>query len=173
MATCTRRALLAAATGLVVAPVRAEQPLQLRGRGRLYWLGLAVYDAVLYTGEAFDPAHFAAAPLRLELTYHRKLSRQGIVDRSMQEMARGGPLPPGRQEAWRAFLAQAIPDVTPGQRLASTWLPAQRSTQLLRRQDPEHAHELVDAEFGPRFLGIWLAPHSSAPELRRQLLGLG
>jgi hypothetical protein len=31
---------------------------------------------------------------------------------------------------------------------------------------------LRDEAFGPRFFGIWLATHTSQPELREQLLGL-
>jgi hypothetical protein len=170
---CNRRlALVATGTWMLAGGALADSPegLRLRGRSQLRYLGLAIYDAALWTGDPFQPEAFAASPLQLELTYHRRIRAQAIVQRSLDEMARGGPLPADRLPAWRAFLQRAIPEVQPGLRLAARWLPEQRITRLA--QAGEGGHELVDPEFGPRFLGIWLAPHSSEPDLRRRLLGL-
>jgi hypothetical protein len=48
--------------------------------------------------------------------------------------------------------------------------PASGTVSLQLNDAP--ARELADREFGTRFFGIWLAPHTSEPGLRARLLGL-
>jgi len=45
----------------------------------------------------------------------------------------------------------------------------ERSTFLL---SGEPLGQIVDPEFGENFLGIWLSPDTSRPELRLSLLGI-
>jgi hypothetical protein len=166
-----RRACLKLALASAAGTAVAQPTLRLRGSGRLRVLGFAVYDATLWAADPFDPDAFAASELRLELSYLRDLRSQAIVERSLDEMALGGPLPAARLPAWRSYLQRAIPDVLAGQRLAAHWQPGTGNTRLWQPPDGT-AQDWPDAEFGPRFLGIWLAAHSSQPALRRRLLGL-
>ena len=66
-------------------------------------------------------------------------------------------------------MRQAFPDVQEGERLTGLLLEEGRRSRFLHQG--RVSAELAEAEFGRRFFGIWLAPHTSAPGLRRQLLG--
>lgn len=183
MQALSRRLALVALTGAACLPpargrdrVDGEpgRGLRLRGTTRYRVLGLSIYDATLWAADPFDPDEFAAVPIRLELTYHRDFRSQAVVDRSLAEMARGGPLPADRLAGWRDFLSAAVPDIRAGERLAASWFPDRRTTRLDRPGFGAvvAGQELVDRDFGPRFLGIWLASTTSEPEMRRRLLGL-
>jgi len=150
--------------------VRGEWPqARLRGQGRLRFLGLRVYDARLWVPPDHDPSRpVLAQPLALELVYARRLVGGLIAERSLEEMRRGGPLPDAQAEAWLAFMREAFPDVRDGDRLTGLWWPPALTRFALNGQ-PGARRE--DAAFGLRFFGIWLAPHTSEPALRRALLG--
>lgn len=152
--------------------VRAHLGAQarLRGSARLRWLGLAIYDARLWVGPVFEPQRFEAAPLALELVYARALKGPMIAERSMEEMRRAGPLAEDELRRWLAFMMDVFPDVGEGDRITGAWDPIEaRSAFHFNGGTPR---TLRDPAFGPRFFGIWLAPHSSQPALRQQLLGL-
>lgn len=144
---------------------------RLWGQSRLRFLGLHVYDARLWVGDGFDALRYDAGPLALELQYARALSGRQIARRSIDEMRRGGPLAEHEEKAWLAFMEQAFPDVREGDRITGLWQPRDRSTRFVHNGTVQHT--LSDARFGPRFFGIWLAPHSSEPQMRAQLLRLG
>lgn len=154
-------------------PVEARQLLgpsvRLQGAGRLRMLGLSIYDARLWVGEGFDATRFERSMLALELVYARSLSGPRIADRSIDEMARGGPIEAADRARWLAFMTQAFPDVDSGDRITGTWQPQASRTAF--HVNSGAAVALVDAAFGSRFFGIWLAPHSSQPAMRQQLLG--
>jgi hypothetical protein len=156
-------------------PVEVRQHLgattRLHGAARLRMWGLAIYDARLWVGEAFQASRFEAAPLALELIYARSLKGPLIAERSVEEMRRGGPLADAEEQRWLGFMKRAFPDVGQGDRLTGTWDPVTGQSQFHVNGGAPQA--LRDAGFGARFFGIWLAPHSSQPEMRKQLLGLG
>jgi hypothetical protein len=144
---------------------------RLVGQGTLRFLGFAVYDAALFAGEGFEPAAPMARPFVLELLYRRALSGEAIAERSLEEMRRQ----PGLDEAtaeqrWLPFMRRAFPDVREGDRLAGAWQPETATSRFALNGGP--AVELRDAAFARHFFGIWLAPETSRPELRGQLLGL-
>lgn len=146
-----------------------EPRLSLRGRGTLRFMGLAVYEAELAVAAGFDPARPEASAFELKLAYLRKLSGAAIVDRSIQEMRRGGEIAPADEARWREFMARAFPDVNRGDVIVGRWQPRAASSSFAHNAGAPV--ELLDPVFGPRFFGIWLAPHSSQPELRERLLG--
>ena len=154
-------------------PVEARQLLgpsvRLQGAGRLRMLGLSIYDARLWVGEGFDATRFERSMLALELVYARSLSGPRIADRSIDEMARGGPIEAADRARWLAFMTQAFPDVDSGDRITGTWQPQAARTAFHVNGGTPVA--LIDPAFGSRFFGIWLAPHSSQPAMRQQLLG--
>jgi hypothetical protein len=163
-------AVLVAAAPARAAPGHAWLPESRRvGEASLRMLGLHIYDASLYALPSFEAQRFAAHPLVLELEYRRSFSGEAIAERSLKEMRRGGPIDDGSAERWLRFMRGAFPDVRPGDRLAGLWLPERQTSRFAANAGA--THELIDVDFGPRFFGIWLAAHTSLPDLRGQLLG--
>ncbi|NDY91967.1 chalcone isomerase family protein [Ideonella livida] len=139
-------------------------------QARFRWLGLAIYDIELWAPQPVAAEAALRQPLALALRYQRALSGVRIAERSLDEMARGGPMPPELTARWRQALVRALPDVAEGDRLTGLHLPGQ-GARFWHNGRP--TADWPDAEGAARFFGIWLAPHTSAPELRRQLLGAG
>jgi hypothetical protein len=168
----SRRQGCVALAALVLMPARANVPhpgTQLRGRGTLRFLGLAIYEARLWTLPTFEAASYASQPFTLELVYARGLDGAAIVERSLLEMRRQEGFDPAREPAWRALMQQAFPDTAAGDRLAGAndgdggvrFLHNGRVTAQAR-----------DADFARLFFGIWLSPRTSEPGLRRALLAM-
>lgn len=138
------------------------------GSGTLKWLGFSVYEARLWAGTGFQAGDFDAAPFALEIEYARSIAGHSIVERSLTEMKRAGAISEPQRARWLALMTQAFPDVNAGDRITGVFQPAIGTrfyfNGVLRS-------ETRDADFAERFFGIWLAPHTSEPELRRQLLG--
>lgn len=168
---------LAAGTGARAQAVPPPEVLQalaaprLQGRGRLRMMGFSIYDAQLWVDrEPVGAADWAAVPLVLELIYARRLVGRQIAERSMTEMARQGPIEPEQAAQWLAQLQALIPDVDARDRLSAVWAPSQ-ALRLIG--NGRTLGELQDPALGRRFLGIWLSPQTSQPDLRRNLLGRG
>jgi hypothetical protein len=142
---------------------------RLQGQASFRFLGIPIYEVALWAPQPIGPANSAQQPLALVLVYRRSLSGERIAERSLSEMARAGPIAEAKATRWLAAMRRLFPDVDTGQRLTGVQLPGQGARFFYQGQA---RGELLEAEFAQRFFGIWLAEHSSAPELRRQLLGL-
>lgn len=143
---------------------------RLQGRGELRFLGLPVYDIRLWVPPSFDAAAPERPPLALEIRYRRGLDGRRIAERSLDEMRRGGPIDDATAGRWLDAMRRAFPDVRDGDRItglhaaggaARFWVNGRAGAQI------------DDAAFAQRFFGIWLAPHTSEPDLRAALLGGG
>ena len=177
-ARCTRRgalALLAAAPWAAGAEVSAPAELatelpaaRLLGSARLTWFTLPVYDARLWVDGPLRAAAFAQTPLALELEYARSLRGERIAERSLEEMRRGGDISTEQGAAWLASMRALFPDVARGDRLTALHRPG-RALRLFFNSVARG--ELGDADFAPRFVGIWLGPATSEPQMRQALLG--
>lgn len=173
-----RRVLLALLAGAswpagatVTAPseVLASLPeARLQGRARLTWFTLPIYDARLWVGGDFRAPTFAQSELALELEYARALRGDAIAERSLEEMRRGGPIGAESASAWLGRMRALFPDVVRGDRLTAVHRPGQA---LRMYHNGKLRGEVADADFGPRFLAIWLGPATSEPQLRLALLG--
>lgn len=141
---------------------------RLLGAGTLTFLGLQVYQARLWVGAAFRPASFTDSALGLELEYARSLKGELIAQRSLKEMRRGGEIAAAQADAWLAAMTRLFPDVAKGDRLTAVHRPAQPLRVFF---NGKLRGEIAEPEFAARFLSIWLAPHSSEPQLRLALLG--
>lgn len=163
-----------------VAPAAAREampPAQLvatgwrvQGEATMRFFGMPVYDAALTVPATFTADAWTAQPLALSLRYHRSLSGTAIAERSLHEMRRGGAIDEARAARWLEFMKEALPDVRAGDRIVGRWSPTTGTVSLQHNDGP--AREIADREFGTRFFGIWLAPHTSEPGLRARLLGL-
>lgn len=160
----------AAAAGAAAPPQEIAAALadaRLRGRAVLRFLGLAVYDAQLWTTAppAADPL---VHPSALALTYARSLVGALIARRSIEEMRGIGPFGDDQAARWLQAMTALFPDVRAGDRLTGLHLPG-RTARFFFNGQPRG--EVADAEFARLFFGIWLSPRSSEPRLRAQLLG--
>ena len=150
--------------------VRRRRPAaRLSGRGTLRFLGLHIYDALLWAENAVDSGNYVAQPLALELRYARSLYGSLIAERSLREMERAGPIPSAQSERWLAFMRDAFPDVAAGDRITGLWNPAEETSEFVI--NGKQSKSLRDRAFGERFFGIWLGSSTSEPALRQALLG--
>ena len=179
---CSRRTALAALAAGAAAPawvaaqgtaappeVAAELPgARLLGQGRLTYMMLSIYRARLWVADGFDAAQFERHPLALELVYARSLNGKMIAQRSLDEMKRAGGIGDTQAARWLAAMTGLFPDVAEGDRLTGLHRPGQAVAFF---SNARAAGEVRDAEFARRFIGIWLAPATSQPNLRQQLIG--
>jgi len=175
MAGITRRSTLLA---LACAPwaVRA-QPVELGselpgarllGQGRLTFLGLNVYGARLWVTEGFKADEFMRSPVALELEYARSLVGRQIAERSLAEMKKVANVPDDKAGNWLAAMTQIFPDVDKGDRITGVHTPGDSLRFFV---NGKLRGQVRDAEFARLFIGIWLSPRTSEPQLRQALLG--
>lgn len=148
---------------------RSELPATvLVGQGDFTWFGLQVYQARLWAPAA---AVSWEQPFALELTYRREMSRDTLVQASLDEMRRlgGSSLDDAHLAAWEGEMRQAFVDVQPGQRITGLYLPGKGGRFYV---DGEFRHAVTDADFSRAFFAIWLDARTRHPQLRRELLGL-
>ncbi|MBB4862145.1 hypothetical protein HNP46_000983 [Pseudomonas nitritireducens] len=136
------------------------------GQGRFTWFGLTVYEARLWS--AGRPVEWQQ-PFALELIYRRALSRDTLVQASVDEMRRLGNHDEPLLADWAGEMRQAFVDVREGQRITGLYHPDQGCRFYV---DGQFRHEVTDARFARAFFAIWLDPRTRKPELRRELLGL-
>ena len=111
------------------------------------------------------------SPFALELTYRRSISRETLVDTSLDEIRRinGEPLDSEQQSVWTKQMSQAFVDVKDGTRITGVFLPGEGCRFYV---DGELQHVIDDPEFARAFFSIWLDPQTRSPKLRAALLGL-
>lgn len=141
---------------------------RLLGQGRLTFLGLNVYGAKLWVTEGFKADEFMRASLALELEYARSLVGRLIAERSLAEMKKVGTVPDDKAGSWLAAMTQIFPDVNKGDRITGVHAPGEGLRFFV---NGKLRGQVRDAEFARLFIGIWLSPLTSEPQLRQALLG--
>ncbi|HRH73782.1 MAG TPA: hypothetical protein PLM62_11850, partial [Zoogloea sp.] len=102
-------------------PVKALAPgWRTLGSGEARFLGLRLYEAVLWVGAQ---GYREDAPVALELTYARGFSRDTLVSTSLDEMRRLGGADDARLGRWKVELERVFPDVAAGETLVGVHLP--------------------------------------------------
>jgi len=153
----------------LAAPVRAmepqEVPLQKVGEARLKVFVWPVYTSRLYSADGNYVA--GQRPVRLDIEYLRDVDDEDLVSHTEKEW-RHQNITHERQRRWLAQLAQLWPDVAEGDVLSVA--VDKRNVSTFYRNG-ERLGTLEDPDFGQSFLGIWLSPDTSRPELRLALLG--
>jgi hypothetical protein len=136
----------------------------LAGEARMRVLIWDVFDATLYAPEGeYNPAQ----PFALSLSYLRTFTSEQIVNRSISEIERQGPLDPATRDRWRGELSRIIPDVAPGMTVIGVRDAAGRAHFYL---DDDQLGVVDDPEFSSRFFNIWLGPETSNPGFQRAML---
>ncbi|WP_343349603.1 chalcone isomerase family protein [Pseudomonas sediminis] len=138
------------------------------GSGDFSWFGFSVYNAKLWS--PVQRVDFSQ-PFALELTYRRSISRETLVDTSLDEIRRinGEPLDREQQAEWTQQMSQAFVDVKDGRRITGVFLPGEGCRFYV---DGKLQHVIDDQEFARAFFSIWLDPQTRSPKLRAALLGL-
>lgn len=159
-------ALLAGSAAALELPgdVARQGDLQASPPGEARWLGLRLYEAVLWSprdGWRGDD-RFALA-----LRYSRDFSAQRLTDASLEEMTRLFAPSAEQLTRWRVLLSNAFPDVNSGDVLVGVFEP-HRGVVFYHR-GVEHSR-IDDVEFAERFFAIWLDARTRLPALRERLL---
>ena len=161
-------ALLTLLSHPILASWRTQVPdAQQIGQGELSLFGFRVYSARLLSQSL--PFN-AEQPFALQLTYHRSISRDDLVEVSLEEISRQSPSALSAQQLsqWQTEMQQAFVDVEPGVQITGVFLP-DRGCQFYVGEQLQHS--IDDPAFAKAFFAIWLAPDTREPELRAQLLG--
>lgn len=140
---------------------------QIIGAGEFSLYGFDVYNARLWSAQR---PLTRDQPFALELIYQRKISRDDLVQASVDEIKRlsGNAVSAEQLAAWQAQMQQSFVDVQPGTRITGVYLPGQGARFFVGQQ---LQHEVKDPLFARAFFDIWLDPRTRNPALRQQLLG--
>lgn len=167
LALCLATSLPVGAVGLPPAVEATHPELDRVGSGVMRWLGFKLYDAALWASARGDAA--LDAPHVLSIRYDRAVSRERLVELSLDEIRRLGFDDEALLARWGEALAEVLPAVEAGDTLAGLHRPGQGATFWHQGQA---CSELRDPELARAFFAIWLDPRTREPRLREQLLGL-
>lgn len=142
--------------------------IPLKGKGDFNYFLFDIYKIELYSG-ASEPKHLYDSPLKLKLIYERDFSAKDIIKRSLSEMKDAG-VSQTKFQAYKRYLRKLIPDIKEGDSLSALYIPDSGLKILLNEKD--NSVKIQNDEFCLDFLNIWLGPKTSAPKLRKKLLGI-
>jgi hypothetical protein len=131
------------------------------GYGRMTYWGFTLYDAKLYASK--EPK----GGIALDIQYLRKFEAKALVKQTLDELKNLGVSDTQRAE-WADPLARAFKTVQVGDSITAIRNP-QGSTQFF--YNGQFVSEISGESFSQAFFGIWLHPKTSAPQLRKVLLG--
>jgi hypothetical protein len=139
------------------------------GQGLFRYMFWRVYEAELLApaGQWRDPQGYDS-PFALQLTYLRDLSGAAIAERSVEEMREQGFSDEAKLAIWLDYMTALFPDVSKGTRLIGVHVPGVGAHFF---QADAYLGEVPDAQFSRKFFDIWLSENTTAPGLRRLLLG--
>ncbi|WP_310387464.1 chalcone isomerase family protein [Roseateles sp.] len=169
-----RRNAQIALTAMLIAPAVAWAAppelahLRQQTQAQMRFFGLLIYDIRLWAAARVDAQSWHLQVLALELEYARSLSGAEIAKRSLAEMRRQADISASQAQAWLSEMEAAFPDVKAGDRLSGLNEPGEAISFFVNGR---LQRRIQDPLFSRLFLGIWLAPQSSEPGLRKQLLG--
>lgn len=140
---------------------------QVVGAGDLRVFGFRVYTARLLSADTPLNRH---QPFALELTYHRTISRDDLVQASIDEIKRTSDASINDEQlaAWREQMTLAFVDVREGMTITGVYIPGREARFYVGEK---LQHVVQDPQFAKAFFNIWLSPKTRNPQLREQLLG--
>ncbi|CAH0350918.1 chalcone isomerase family protein [Aquabacterium sp. CECT 9606] len=141
---------------------------RLQGSSRFRHYGFHVYDAQLWVPPTFDAAKLFSQPFALSLIYARSLKARDIAERSVEEMRRQATVSDAEAQRWSQAMTAAFADVRNGDRLTGLHQVEGGASFFFNGQATQ---AINDKRFAGLFFGIWLSSATSAPGLRRDLLG--
>ncbi len=160
-------ALLGITPSYAQAEIEAYVPeAEVVGSGRLNVLFWEVYDAKLFAPEGVWQEQ---QPFALQLSYLRDISGKQIADKSAEEMRRLEVAGEMKLADWHAQMRRIFPDVEKGDTITGIYT---KGGETIFYFNGEEAGRISEPEFGKAFFDIWLSQHTTAPDLRKKLLGL-
>jgi len=141
---------------------------RLQGQARLRFFGLHVYDIRLWVPALLSTDDALRKNAALEIEYARAIKGGQIAERSLTEMRRVAEFDTAQGEQWLARMQQLFPDVQAGDRITFVHRPGEGGRFHVNGR---LVGEVRDAVFARLFVGIWLSPRTSEPQLRNALLG--
>lgn len=159
-------ALLGITPAYAINHIRAHIPqAQKVGEGRMSVMFWDVYDATLYAPQG---TWQEKEPFALQLSYLRNLEGKKIADRSVEEIRAQGFKDEVKLATWHAQMRKIFPDVDDGITLTGV---NTKIGETVFYMDNIEIGRIKDPEFSKAFFNIWLSEKTSAPDLRRKLLG--
>ena len=162
--------VLTGGTMLVSRPARAMSSV---GKGTLRVWGFKVYEAELLATapgpELQDLNRLFSRPFSLRIQYAREIQSRALIDRTIEEMRALGAGTAEQHAAWTRALDGIFPTVREGDELVGLHVPGLGARFQFNGKP---AGEVADEAFSRAFFRIWLDPKTSAPSLRKALLGL-
>ena len=140
---------------------------RLVGEAELTFMFWSVYHSRLYSEDGSYQA--GQLPLRMEIEYQLPVKGEALVQRTAREWEHLG-LEHAQQEHWLQTLERLWPDLERDDVLT---LEVDADGVSTFYYNGEPLGGINDREFGEQFLGIWLSPGTSRPEVRDALLGEG
>lgn len=142
---------------------------RLRGKATMRWFGLLLYEARLWTLDAFDSKHWADQRFALELVYARSFDGVKIAQASLELMQAQHGKVAERDRQWLAWMQQSFPNIQAKDRLLGLHQGAKEGCRFVHNRQVRL--DIPDAHFAKAFFGIWLDPRTTEPALRRSLIG--
>lgn len=136
------------------------------GEGRFSYMIWDIYDATLYAPKG---AWTEEQPFALTLSYLMNIEGRKIADRSISEIRKQGVKDEVKLATWHAQMTKIFPNINEGSSLTGIFTPNRET--IFYKNDKEIGR-IKDPEFSKAFFGIWLNETTTAPALRRKLLGL-
>lgn len=144
---------------------------RLLGSGEMRVFGFSIYNAQFWSPRLVAGQPLSAdVPFALELTYLRAVSRDDLVEASIEEIRRLSPssLNSELMARWESQMQQAFVDVRAGDRITGVYMPGEGARFYVGEN---LRHVVKDDAFAKAFFAIWLDPRTRNPQLRAQLLG--
>ncbi len=136
------------------------------GKGTLKFTFIKIYDALLYAPNGVWDNN---KPFALQLQYAVPIKSNRITQQTIAEIEKQGVTDTQKLALWTEKLAAIYPDVRDGISLTGVYT-ATGDTVFFKNDTP--IGTIQDAEFSRLFFDIWLGQNTSAPKLRRALLGI-
>ena len=142
------------------------QSMQKVGEAKLEFLFWDIYNSELYSESgAFNQQEY---PLALKIQYLRNIDAKDLVDKTAEEWQKLG-YTDAQVAPWLTQISEIWPDIVKGDELLLV-VEKDRSSRFYHNQ--ELIGDMLDDDFGPSFLAIWLDENCSFPKLRDKLIGL-
>ncbi len=143
------------------------------GEAQLSVLFFDIYTSTLRSpdGKYLSSSDVSPHPLALAIEYQRDISRQQLLDATIEQWRHLG-FNAQDIEPWSRVMGNIFPNVEVGQQLA--YVTNGRSGQFYyakRDQNAEPIGYINDEQLNDAFLAIWLSPDTEYPALRRKLIG--
>lgn len=134
------------------------------GESKFSWLFWDIYNISLWSETL--PYESGQLPVRLEITYLRDITRQELIDNTIDQWKKQGV---AWEKNWIVQLKDIWPDINTDNTLS---LSLTHQKESLFYFNGEFIGSITDAKFSQAFIDIWLSEKTTEPKLRLKLLGV-